>query len=373
MPKNLINYNPKMETMGSHCINTLQPPRISVKKYLIYLDTIMFKNFLKENNLPKYKEQQIYEQYYKNPIQSWDELTTWSKELREKIKEEIPFSSLKIFQTFESKDGRTTKLLAHTEDGHAVETVLMKSKKRNTVCVSCMSGCPVGCKFCATGQMGFNRNLTDREIIDQIMYFKRELYTRGQRLTNIVFMGMGEPMLNLENISHAIGVLADERKIGLSTRRITVSTVGYIDQLKKFLKKDTGVKIAVSLHSPLQRDREKLMPNVAKTNPLDKLIETLIDYQKRTNKRVTYEYLLLRDINDTPKHAKLLAKLLKNQIALVNLISFNATEGIPFESSSKKTTVTFQEILDSRGINNTLRHSYGNDIKAACGQLAKSG
>jgi len=330
----------------------------------------MLKQFLEKHNLPRYKTDQLYQQYYKNPIQSWDELTTWSLDLREKIKKEIAFSLLFNFQEYVSNDKRTVKVLSHTNEGYPVETVLMKSKTRNTICVSCMSGCPVGCKFCATGQMKFNRNLSEREIIDQILYFKRKLYSAGKDITNIVFMGMGEPMLNLDNVVEAIEVLTDQRRIGLSHRRITVSTVGYVKQLKSFLNKELGVKIAISLHTANQDLREKIMPTVARTNPLQDLIPLLIEYQKRTNKRITYEYILLKGINDSTEDAKELAKLLKNQLCLVNLINFNPSGNIPFQPSNKKSIMAFQNILDSRDINNTLRYSYGTDINAACGQLA---
>jgi 23S rRNA (adenine2503-C2)-methyltransferase len=335
----------------------------------------MFKNFTQQNNLKSYRIDQLYQQYYKDAIKSWDNLTTWPINLREKLKKEIPFSKLNNFTEHVSKDKRTIKSLAFTKEGYPVETVLMKSKRRNTVCVSCMSGCPVGCTFCATGQMKFNRNLQTQEIIDQILYFKRKLKgtsqtISNQTITNIVFMGMGEPMLNLENVVEAIEILTDEKKMAMGSRRITVSSVGYIDPLEKFLKKDLGVKIAISLHSPSQELREEIMPTVAKSNTLNDLMSTLIDYQKRTNKKITYEYLLIKDVNDSPEHAKELAKLLKNQIVLVNLIRLNPSPQISFKPSNKKSVLSFQNILNSRGINNTLRQSYGNDINAACGQLA---
>jgi 23S rRNA (adenine2503-C2)-methyltransferase len=332
--------------------------------------TKTLEEFIKKNNLPNYKIDQLFQQYYTNPINSWDELTTWSLELREKIKEEIPFSKLTNFKEFKSKDNRTIKTLSFTSEGFPVETVLMKSKSRNTICVSCMSGCPVGCKFCATGQMKFNRNLDTQEIVDQIMYFKRKLYTTGQTITNVVFMGMGEPMLNLDNVIKSIQILTDSQKIGFGHRRITVSTVGYINQLKQFMDKDLGVRIAISLHATNQALREKIMPVVAKENPLTSLIDLLIEYQKKSNKKITYEYMLLNGINDSNEDAFELCKLLKNQIALVNLIKFNSSPCVPYKASNRERIKAFQEILTSRGINNTLRYSYGNDINAACGQLA---
>lgn len=329
----------------------------------------MFKRFLKNNNIKGYRVDQLYDQYFKQLITSWDELTTWPKDLREKLKAEVPFSKLENFQEFPSSDGRTIKLLAYTSEGFPVESVLMRNKDRITVCISCMSGCPVGCKFCATGRMGLNKSLSTEEILDQVMYFERKLKASGEKITNVVYMGMGEPMLNLKSVVESIQALEGSKALGMSARRITVSTAGYISQLGDFLDKDLGVNIAISLHAPTQRLREKLMPTVAKNNPLDELIALLVKDQKKRNKKITYEYIMIKDVNDSPEHAKELAKLLKNQIVLVNLINFNKVDGIDFEPSTRRRIEEFQAILDSRGINNTLRYSYGSDIKGACGQL----
>ena len=330
----------------------------------------MFEDFVRQNNLQSYRLKQLYQQYYKDNISSWDDLTTWPLELREKLKSEIPFSKLENFQEYIAKDKKTIKTLSFTKEGFPVETVLMKYPKRNTICVSCMSGCPAGCTFCATGQMGFNKNLDTQEIIDQVLYFKRRLSKEDEKITNIVYMGMGEPMLNLENVARSIDILTDPEKVALGKRRITVSTVGYVEQLDQFLSMDLGVKIALSLHAPNQELREKLMPTAAKRNPLDKLMEVLKDYQEITNKKITYEYILIKDINDSKRHAKELAELLRNQIVLVNLIRLNPSPLIPFEPSSMNKTHSFQSILNEEGINNTLRQSYGDEINAACGQLA---
>jgi 23S rRNA (adenine2503-C2)-methyltransferase len=333
----------------------------------------MFKRFLKNNNIQGYRVDQLYDQYFKQLITSWDELTTWPKDLREKLKAEVPFSKLENFQEFPSSDHRTTKLLAYTSEGFPVESVLMRAKDRITVCISCMSGCPVGCKFCATGRMGLNKALSTEEILDQIMYFERKLKAPGEKVTNVVYMGMGEPMLNFKSVTESIQILEDSKALAMSARRITVSTAGYISQLDEFLKKDLGVNIAISLHAPNQKLREKLMPTVAKNNPLEELIALLVKDQKKRNKKITYEYLMLRDVTDTPECAKELAKLLRNQIVLVNLINFNKVDGIAYEPSTRKRIEEFQAILDSRGITNTLRYSYGSDIKGACGQLSSIG
>lgn len=329
----------------------------------------MIKEFAEKYDLPKYRVDQFLKAYYQENILSWELLYTWPKDLRTKLAAEIPFSELEGEQEYVSEDGRTTKVLSFTKDGYPVETVLMGSRERRTVCVSCMSGCPVGCKFCATGQMKSNKILNSRQIVDQILYFKRKL-GKEKSITNVVFMGMGEPMLNLDNVVKAIRILTDPQKIALSHRRITLSSVGYVEPLTKFLNMNLGVKIAISLHAPNQKIRESIMPTVAKTNKLEDLMSVLIKYQKRTNKRITYEYLLLKGVNDSKENARELAKLLKNQISLVNLINFNVSDGIQFVPSNVKTIKEFQEVLTTRGITNTLRYSFGTEIKAACGQLA---
>ena len=328
----------------------------------------MFQNFFKKNNLPKYRQSQLYTQYYKNLILSWDELTTWPNDLRQKLKDEVPFSSLSLVSEAVSDDQNTKKALFKTESGNYVESVLIKGKNRNTICVSCMSGCPVGCIFCASGQMGLKESLNQYQIVDQILHFARQLKNQNQKVTNIVYMGMGEPMLNLENVSHSIIDITDKDKLGFSKRRVTLSSSGYVQNLRTFLNKKLGVKLAISLHAPNQKLRDILMPAVSKSNSLQDLFAVLDEYTKRTNKRVTYEYVLLRDINDFTENAEELAKLLKNRLALVNLINYNENDCLPFKKS--RNTLFFQRILIENGITCTIRKSLGEDIKGACGQLA---
>ncbi len=334
----------------------------------------MIEKFLKKKKVPSYKQKQFNELFYKHAISSFDELTTWSEELRSELRDEIPFSTLKEIRTEQSKNGNTTKVLFHTKDSFPVETVLMKYRDgRNSLCISCMSGCPVGCTFCATGQMGFNKNLSSREIIDQVLYFKRLLKKEGKKITNIVFMGMGEPMLNLKEVEKSIDVLTDEDRLALSPRRIVVSTVGYVPQMKEFLL-DHGYmgKLAVSLHTPNQRLRERLMPIVAKENSLDELFYILDEYVLKRNKRVTFEYLLLKDINDGEDNARELVELLRDRLCLVNLINFNPSPNLPYKETTQERVDRFVQILESNSINVTLRYSQGNDIQAACGQLASA-
>ena len=328
----------------------------------------MFEQFLKKYNLPKYRRVQLYTEYYKNLISSWEELTTWPLQLREQLEKEVPFSSLTFVSSTQSKHGDSIKVLFKTPKNNYIESVLIKERERNTVCVSCMSGCPVGCIFCASGQMGLNETLSSNQILDQILYFARYLKRFNERVSNIVYMGMGEPLLNLESVSHSILDITDMDKMGISKRRVTLSTSGYVQQLRSFIDMKLGVKLAISLHSPNQKLRDCLMPTVSKENSLIDLFNVLDEYTRETNKRITYEYVLLRGINDSIEHAKELANLLKNRIALVNLINYNENECLPFKKS--KNTPLFKTILEERGITCTIRKSLGEDIKGACGQLA---
>ncbi|KKP43924.1 MAG: putative dual-specificity RNA methyltransferase RlmN [candidate division WS6 bacterium GW2011_GWF2_33_92] len=328
----------------------------------------MINEFAKTHNLKKYQVDQFNIGYYKTLISSFDELSTWSKQLREDLKKELLFSKLTVEKTETSNDGSTTKVLFKTGKNNYIESVLMRDKSRNTVCVSCMSGCPVGCIFCATGQMGLNEILDEQEILDQILYFARELKKENSSITNIVYMGMGEPMLNLENVAQSIEAITDIDKLAFSKRRVTLSTSGYVQNLRVFLGKNLGVKVAISLHAPNQKLRDILMPNVSKNNTLIDLFEVLDGYVKDTNKRITYEYVLIKGVNDSISDAKELVELLKGRLALVNLINYN--ENGCFEFKKSDNTLLFQDILLKNGINCTIRKSYGGDIKGACGQLS---
>lgn len=328
----------------------------------------MINEFAKKYDIQRYRIEQFNRKYYQEYISSWDELTTWPKELREKLKEELPFSQLKEISRYDSLDGHTNKVLFKTKEGNYIESVLIRESERNTVCVSCMSGCPVGCIFCASGKMGMKELLNENAILDQILYFARKLKKENLKVTNIVYMGMGEPLLNLEIVAHSIQILTDSEMFGISRRRITISTSGYIDMLKKFFDLNLGVKIAVSLHAPNQKLRERLMPTVAKSNDIKKLLNTLDEYTERTNKRITYEYLLLKDINDSKNDAQELSNLLKGKLALVNLIEYNENDIEEMKRSER--TQEFQNILQRNGITCTVRKSYGEEIKGACGQLS---
>lgn len=331
----------------------------------------MIEDFVLKHKLAQFRISQFNEQFYTQAIDSFDELTTWPQTLREELKKEVEFSTLILDREFVSKDGSTIKVLFKRKvDNQRIEAVLMKHNDgRNTVCVSCMVGCPVNCKFCATGKMGFGGNLSDREIVDQVLYFQRYLKSSLERVTNVVFMGMGEPLLNLDNVLKAIEVFTNPKKLAMSTRRITISTSGYIPQLKTLIENGFRGRIAVSLHASNQELRAKLMP-VAKIFKLSELMQLLDDYVSLTNKRISYEYILIQDVNDSKENALELVDLLSNRLAHVNLIPFNTIREEDFQKPSKAAIYKFADILRQNGIHTTIRVTMGEDVNAACGQLA---
>jgi 23S rRNA (adenine2503-C2)-methyltransferase len=329
--------------------------------------------FLQQNNLPKYRIDQFNKSYYQDFISSFDEITTYPKDLREKLKSSIPFSTLTLQKEQISKDKGTIKyLFSRNTDNKCFETVLMRHMDgRNTVCVSCMIGCPVGCAFCATGRMGFIDNLSSTEIVDQILHIARELKTNDQKITNVVFMGMGEPLLNLDNVLKAIDTITNEDKMAMSVRRITISTSGVVSKMKELLKLKYKGRLALSLHAPNQQLREKLIP-IAKNNPIEELILLMKQHAARTQKQVSFEYTLIENINDSPENALELSKLLNFNFAHVNLIPYNTIENVDFQRSKMKNIMIFSEILTQKLVSNTLRVTMGDDIRAACGQLANN-
>lgn len=332
--------------------------------------------FIKEHLLPSFRIKQFNLAYYKDFIASFDELTTWPKELREKLKKTVSFSTITPIKEIESADYGTGKVLfSRISDGKLFESVIMKHKDgRNTVCVSCMIGCPVRCVFCATGKMKFVGNLTAREIVDQVLFFARILKQQKQSITNIVFMGMGEPLLNLEQVMAAVKILNNKEFMGFGIRRITISTSGITPKIYELIKLGYKGRLALSLHAPEQNLRESLIP-IAKRYPLPELISAMKAFATQTQLRISYEYILINGINDQPDQARALVNLVgKNNSDLVhiNLIPYNPVTGVSFKRSSLKSIHAFTKILTDYGISNTSRVTMGDDIKAACGQLTAS-
>lgn len=331
----------------------------------------MIETFIKNHKVPLFRLTQFYQAFYRDFISSFDELFTWPKTLREELKKEIPFRTITKINTLKSTDRSTIKVLfKRLSDEKLFESVLIRHNDgRNTVCVSCMIGCPIGCIFCATGKMGFRGNLSDMEIVDQVLYFTRSLKEENKSVTNIVFMGMGEPLSNLENVWDAIKIFTDPKMFGMSMRRITISTCGITPYLHKLIERGYKGRLALSLHAPNQELREKLMPIAAKF-PLTELLSEFKEFAKITNKRVSYEYILIAGLNDQPKHAHALARLLDPHLEHVNLIPYNPVQGVSFKRSNHASIKKFSNMLTKYKIQHTIRVTMGDDIKAACGQLA---
>ena len=332
---------------------------------------LMIEAFIKIHKAPLFRLTQFFQAFYRDFISSFDKLHTWPKTLREELKKEIPFNTITAVSSLKSKDQSTIKVLfKRLSDEKLFESVLMRHEDgRNTVCVSCMIGCPIGCIFCATGKMGFRGNLSGMEIVDQVLYFARSLKTENKSVTNIVFMGMGEPLSNLENVWDSIKIFTDPKMFGMSIRRITISTSGITPYLHKLIERGYKDRLALSLHAPSQELREKIMP-IATKFPLSELLAEFKKFAKITNKRVSYEYILIAGLNDQPKHAHALAGLLDPHLEHVNLIPYNPVQGVPFKRSEPASIKRFSNILTKCHIPHTIWVTMGDDIKAACGQLA---
>ena len=311
----------------------------------------------------KFRARQIHNWIYLKSISNVDDMTDLSKKTRDKINEIARITDVNIKQKQVSKDG-TIKYLIEFADGKCVETVLMRFDNRAnlTACVSSQVGCAVNCKFCATAKMGFVRNLTTREIIEQILTIQRDT---GLKVSNVVFMGQGEPLLNLDNVLNAIEIL--NKNFQISVRRITVSTSGIIPNIKKLAEMDFQSTLAVSLHAPTHELRKELMPIENKYN-IDDLMKTLKSYVEKTGRRITIEYTLIKGFNDTVECAKNLAKILIGLKSNINLIIYNPNEKDDFEKPTKEAIHKFKYILEQSGKKVTIRLERGSDIDAACGQ-----
>jgi len=324
---------------------------------------------LKEFKTPDYRLKQALRSYYQDLLAGWPEITTWPKDLRQAC-EDLTWSPLKLVEVKETTEPVSAKLLFETNDKLRIESVIMRHKDgRNTVCISSQAGCAMGCTFCATGAQGFSRNLTAEEIVDQVIQAARWLKARQGKVTNIVFMGMGEPFNNPEEVFEALRRLMDPDMFGLGARHISLSTCGIIPGIQRLAKEAPQVNLAISLHAADQAMRAKIMP-VAKAYPLDKLMSAIRDYLERTNRKVMFEYVMLKGVNDGPEDADKLADLLSGfrHLAHVNLIKYHHTG--KYQTSNQDARRSFANHLKRRGIAVTERVSFGEEIEAACGQLA---
>jgi len=313
-----------------------------------------------------YRLRQIKRALYVDLVEDWQYVTTLPKNLRELLARSCPLDIHADVQI--SGDNFTVKALMHLIDGKRIETVLMRHEDgRRTVCVSSQVGCPLGCTFCATGRGGFSRNLTIDEIVEQVLFWNRYLKPSAEKVTNVVFMGMGEPLLNYSNVLSAIRTLNDPDGFGIGARRISISTSGIAPKIRKLANELLQVNLALSLHAPNDCIRSQLMP-INKQFPLKQVMSAVSDYVTKTNRQVMFEYLMIRGVNDADEQARELAVLVDHPLYFINLIPYNPTGA--YQPSSSATIRRFKQILLRAGRHVTQRYGFGQDIAAACGQLA---
>ncbi len=323
--------------------------------------------FLISLGMKRYRANQVYQWLYQKGAASFDEMTNLSKEERTALNEKVYISSLILIKKQTASDG-TEKYLFELEDGNRIESVLIPDEKRLTLCISTQVGCSMGCRFCLTGKGGLKRNLEAHEIVDQALAVKGLL---NKRITNIVLMGMGEPLANYDNTIAALKILLDEKALNFSSRKITLSTAGLIPQIDKLGKEGVKVNLAISLNAATDDVRNKIMP-INKKYPIKELIACCKRFPLPKRRRITFEYVMLKEINDTKEDAERLCKLLKGVPCKVNLIPFNEYEGCEFKKPDEKSVERFRGILIEHHIMSITRKSKGAEISAACGQLRGS-
>jgi 23S rRNA (adenine2503-C2)-methyltransferase len=302
-------------------------------------------------------------------LKKFSEFSTLPIPIRNNLDSNFQIITLKEVKHLISQNRDTHKVLFKTMDGNPIETVLMSYHNRHTLCISTQSGCGMGCTFCATGQMGFRGNLTTGEIIEQVLFFARFLNSYDSKLTNIVLMGMGEPLLNYDSSLNALDILNDTNGFQFSQRRFSISTVGIIPMIDRLSEEHRQFNLAVSLHAADNELRSKLLP-INNKYPLDKLIDACRNYVSKTNRRISFEWALINKLNDSSLQAELFTKITRGLLCHVNIILLNPTEGFPGKESSYKNAIHFKSILNNSGIPCTIRVKRGLDIQAGCGQLA---
>ncbi len=355
----------------------------AIRQSILNLSFSQLEELFRSLGEPSYRADQVLGWVYKKLATSFDEMTDLPQSLRQKLASEIKISSLTPVQERVSRDGQTRKALFQLFDGNTIEFSLMlyartgSSQERYTVCVSTQVGCPIGCPFCATGQQGLERNLFAGEIIEQVHFFISRLKQLNDgtlpnpsrySVTNVVLMGMGEPLANYEAVMQAITMLNSKRGLGLGIRQITLSTAGLVPQIHRLAGESLHVELAISLHAANNKLRDKLVP-INKKYPLEQLIQSCREYFAKTGRRPTFEYALFHGINDSLNHAHDLITLLKGLNCHVNLIAGNPTPSKEFSPSPVQQVLAFQKKLTSGGISCTVRSPRGTDIEAGCGQL----
>ena len=311
----------------------------------------------------KFHALQLFGWLYEKRIESFDEVTNIKKEVIDKIKDEFSISRLKIVDVQEDKD--VSKYLFELEDGEHIEAVLMRHDYGNSICVSSQVGCNMGCKFCESGRRKRVRNLETYEMVLQILMIEKLL---GERISHVVVMGIGEPFDNYDNLIKFFKIINHPKGLAIGARHITVSTCGIIPKIEEFSDFPLQINLAISLHAPNNEIRNKIMP-INKVYPIEKLMVALKEYYKKTNRRLTFEYIMLKDVNDSEECAQELAKLVKGMNCYINLIPYNETNNIEFLRTNSIQIMKFYDILKKNNVSVTIRREFGGNISAACGQL----
>jgi 23S rRNA (adenine2503-C2)-methyltransferase len=342
----------------------------SRKVHFLALSAGEFDSLVKDWGWPGFRAQQVRDWAYSKLVDQPAQMTNLGKAQRDELSQRLDVTTSHIVSRQTSSDG-TIKLLLGWPDGAQAETVMIPDADRRTACVSSQVGCPVGCRFCASGVNGVKGNLTAGQIVEQV-YRLNQILDRehGERITNVVFMGMGEPMSNYANVMQAIRVLHDPKCFNMGARRITISTVGVPSKMRELAAEELPINLALSLHAPNETLRRELIP-WAEHFALDEILDACRYYFERSGREITLEYILLSGVNDRPEHARELAKLCKTMRANVNLIRYNEVTGLPYKRPVSRDVITFQEILRNSGVNAHVRKSRGRDIDAACGQLRR--
>ncbi len=326
-----------------------------------------FENYLESKNMKKFRAKQLYSWLYKKRVDSVDEMSDLAKDFRETLKADFAFTNLTLVDKQVASDG-TIKYLFRLHDNHLIETVLMNNDYGKSVCVTSQVGCAMGCKFCASGLLKKKRSLSAAEMVSQVLYVQKELDATEDRVRNIVIMGIGEPFDNYDNAIKFMDIINSDLGLEIGARRITVSTCGLAPKIREFADGNYQYNLAISLHAPNDELRNKIMP-INKVYPMDELLSALDYYSSKSNRRITFEYILLKGVNDTYECAKELANIVRGRNAYVNLIPYNSVDEADFKSTSDLESLKFYDMLMKLNVKATLRAKHGDDIEAACGQL----
>ncbi len=325
--------------------------------------------WLTERGQPAFRARQVRKWIFEKRAGSWDEMTDLPQKLRRELAEHFSIWTSEVARHTQSEDG-TEKLLLQLADGGRIECVLLRDRLRRTICISTQVGCGMGCVFCASGLDGVERNLTSGEILEQMLRLNR-LLAPDERLSHVVVMGMGEPLANVERLLPALAMASNPDGLGISARRITISTVGLPPAMRRLSDSDARYRLAVSLHAPNDELRNQLVPVNAKIG-LESILREADHYFDVSGRQLTFEYVLLADVNDAPEHAEQLARLLRGREALLNVIPYNPVAGLPYRTPSAIARERFRTILEQAGVRVRFRHRKGDKIDAACGQLRRS-